>query len=97
MCDSKECLALLNKHLPYLQKEFGVRGLCLFGSFARGDNGPDSDVDLLVDMPPKIILLSALKDFLERLLNTSVDIVRYHSHLSQKFLNQINNDGIRLL
>ena len=71
--------------------------MCLFGSVARGDNRADSDVDILVDMPPKIFQISALKDFLEKLLDTSVDIVRRHSHLSQKFMDQISHEGITIL
>ena len=31
----------------------GVTSLRVFGSFARGDPGPDSDVDFLVDVGPK--------------------------------------------
>lgn len=97
MCDSKDCIALLKQNLPYIQKEFGVRGLSLFGSVARGDNRPDSDVDILVDMPPKIFLMSALKDFLENLLDASIDLVRRHSHLSPKFINQITRDAVTIL
>lgn len=82
--------------MPYIQKEYGVTGMCLFGSVARGDNRPDSDVDILVDMPPKFILVSGLKMFLEKVLNASVDLVRRHSHLSPRFLNQISRDGIML-
>lgn len=36
---------------PALQAE-GVRHVALFGSRARGDHGPDSDVDLLIDVDP---------------------------------------------
>lgn len=36
---------------PQLEAE-GVRHLVLFGSRARGDNGPDSDIDLLVEVDP---------------------------------------------
>jgi predicted nucleotidyltransferase len=32
-------------------REFGPEKIILFGSHARGDAGPDSDVDLLVVMP----------------------------------------------
>ncbi len=97
MCDLHECLSKLRENLPYLQQEFGVTGLCLFGSVARGDNRPDSDVDILVDMPPKIFLMSALKDYLEKTLQTSVDLVRRHSHLSNRFLTQISNEIIPIL
>lgn len=94
---SAECIELLKEDMPHIQKEYGVTGLCLFGSMARGDNHADSDVDLLVDMPPKIFLISNLKLYLESLLHTSVDIVRRHSHLSKKFLTEISKDVITLL
>lgn len=97
MCNSIECIAKLRENLPYIQKEFGVTGLCLFGSVARGDNRPDSDVDILVDMPPKIFALSALHRYLEDLLKSSVDLIRRHSRLSKQFLNQIARDGIKIL
>ncbi|MBP3535889.1 MAG: nucleotidyltransferase domain-containing protein [Muribaculaceae bacterium] len=83
--------------MPYIRKEYGVTSLCIFGSVARGDNGPDSDVDVLVEMPPKIIMMNALKEYLEKLLHTSVDLVRRHSHMSGRFLNQISIDAIAIL
>ena len=94
MCTSDECISKLRENMPHIKKEYGVTGLYLFGSMARGDNRPDSDVDILVDMPPKIFLVSALKEYLEKLLNVSVDLVRRHSHLSTHFLSQIANDAI---
>lgn len=97
MCDTNECIAKIRENLPYIQKEYGVTGLCLFGSVARGDNRPDSDIDILVDMPPKIFALSALHRYLEDLLKSSVDLIRRHSHLSGQFLNQIARDGIKIL
>ena len=97
MCSSKECIEILLENLPRIQKDYGVTSLRLFGSMARGDNRMDSDVDILVDMPPKILLISALKDFLEQLLDVPVDLVRRHSHLSPNFLNQIAKDAITIL
>lgn len=97
VCDKNECISKIRENLPYIQKEYGVTELSLFGSTARGDNRSDSDVDILVDMPPKIFLMSALKDYLENLLKTSVDLVRRHSHLSQRFMSQISNDAIQIL
>ncbi len=94
---SEYCIRILNENLPVMKEKYGVTGLCLYGSTARGDNNEDSDVDILVDMPPKIFLMSGLKNFLEQILSTSVDLVRRHSHLSAKFLNQISRDGIKIL
>ena len=97
MCNSQECITILNQNRPRLQNDFGVKRLWLFGSVARGDNQMESDVDILVDMPPKIFLVSALKDYLEEILDTSVDLIRHHSHLSEKFLNQISRDAITII
>ncbi len=97
MCTTQECIRLLNENMPRIQSEFGVTGLCIFGSVARGDNHSGSDVDILVDMPPKIFALTALHRFLEKLLQSSVDLIRRHSHLSDQFLTQIARDGIKIL
>ena len=97
MFTSKDCIQIINNNLQLIQREFGVVGMTLFGSVARGDNRSDSDVDILVDMPPKIFLVSGLKDYLEQILDTPVDLIRRHSHLSQKFLYQISKDAIKIL
>lgn len=97
MYTSAECIEIITENLPHIQSEFGVTGMCLFGSVARGDNQADSDVDILVDMPPKILLVSALHRYLEELLHSSVDLIRRHSHLSARFLNQISHDIITIL
>ncbi len=97
MCTSKECISILKKNLPQIQSEYGVTGMCLFGSVARGDNRLDSDVDILVDMPPKLLLMSSLKDYLEQILHSSVDLIRRHAHLSPKFISHISEDAITIL
>lgn len=97
MCNTDDCIRILNENMPYIRDEYEVTGLCLFGSVARGDNKSDSDVDILVDMPPKITLMADLKEFLEKTLNTSVDLIRRHSHMSARFLSNIARDGITLL
>ena len=44
----------LYTQLAALAKKYGARRLVLFGSRARGDHRPDSDIDLAVyDMPPQ--------------------------------------------
>ena len=97
MTVTEKYIKLLTDCLPKLKKDFEVTGLAIFGSVARGDSNKDSDLDILVDMPPKILLMSALKNYLEQNLNTSVDLIRRHSHLSHSFKLHISKDTIRIL
>jgi len=55
----------------------GARNVRVFGSVARGEDGPDSDVDLLVEMEPgrSLLDLVALGQDLEELLQRKVDIL----------------------
>jgi predicted nucleotidyltransferase len=43
-----DVLTLLRQHEPILKERFGVGKIGIFGSFARGEDRPDSDVDVLV-------------------------------------------------
>jgi uncharacterized protein len=55
----------------------GVQNLRVFGSVARGEDRPDSDVDLLVDLPPGLSLfgLARAEADLEAILGTRVDLI----------------------
>lgn len=43
-----DALALLREHEPEIKKRFGVSKIGIFGSFVRGEERPESDVDVLV-------------------------------------------------
>jgi predicted nucleotidyltransferase len=60
-----------------LAARHGARNVRVFGSVARGDARPDSDVDLLVEFEPGTGLLrhAALIRELEQLLGCKVDVV----------------------
>ena len=55
----------------------GVTNLRVFGSVARGEDRPDSDVDLLADFPPGLSLfgLGRLQADLEGILGSGVDLI----------------------
>lgn len=72
----REILSVLKAQKPRLQQEFPIRRLALFGSWARGDQTPNSDVDILVEVAPSIGLrFVTLAQRLEDLLGCKVDLV----------------------
>ena len=79
----------------YLQEHFGVEEIALFGSYARGEENMDSDVDILVKMDTKTLKnYFSLLDFLKAKFHKKIDLVTKHTNLSERFLNMINKDII---
>ncbi len=77
-----QVIAQLKAALPDLRREFAVQELYLFGSVARGDDHPDSDIDVLVefqpDSHPTLGTLGCILDTLEGLLGRKVDLGERH-------------------
>jgi uncharacterized protein len=57
----------------------GIRHAAVFGSVARGDNRPDSDLDILVEFEPQaeasIYEYMRLKDYIAGLFEGPVDVI----------------------
>ncbi len=73
---SIETLHAHRRAILELATRHGARNVRVFGSIARGEDRPDSDVDLLVDVEPGRSLLDviALEQDLEALLGRPVDV-----------------------
>jgi hypothetical protein len=75
--DKNRILAILRSHAPEL-KAAGIAHLRLFGSVARGEATPQSDIDLMADFAPdlrvSLMTLSGLRLQLCDLLGTEVDL-----------------------
>src|SRR3989338_298575 len=67
----------LNK--PYLLKTYGVTEIGVFGSFARGDNEANSDIDVAIELnrtvPVGLLAFARMKFYLEDLFGRKVDLV----------------------
>jgi predicted nucleotidyltransferase len=74
---SDRAIGVLKSHAEKLRRDYGVKSLALFGSVARGDATPESDIDILVEFSdsPGFDGYMALKFFLEDLLGRKVDLV----------------------
>ena len=73
----REVLKEKRKEVLRLAAIHGARKVRVFGSVARGEAGPTSDIDFLVELEPGRSLLDhvALKQDLEDLLSCRVDVV----------------------
>lgn len=68
---------MLREHMPDLRKRYGVRSLGVFGSYARGEETPRSDLDILVEFAqvPDLFKFMDLEDHLRALLSIKVELV----------------------
>jgi predicted nucleotidyltransferase len=61
----------------------GVAHAALFGSVARGEDRPGSDIDILVDLDPTIVVTifdyAGVKDFIAGMFDRPVDVVSSES------------------
>jgi len=76
--------------------ELGMGGLSVFGSVARGEAGPDSDVDLLVELNRRMGLFefAGLKLRLAELLGAPVDLVMLDA-LKPRVRERVQREAIR--
>jgi len=89
--------SLAERILPVLHR-YGVRRAGVFGSYARSEAQPTSDLDLLVDLPPGSSLLDlvGLQLDLSEALGIEVDANTYNA-IHPLLRDRILEDEIRLL
>lgn len=75
----KAIAAILKKHEAELHKMYGIKKIGVFGSFARGEAGRESDLDLLVefaeDIDMGLLRFVEVERYLSHLLGRKVDLV----------------------
>ena len=97
MKTTKEYISLISSQTEELKRDFGIRSLRIFGSVSRNEQHEGSDVDVCVDMAPKVYMVVRLKRFLEDLLQCSVDVIRLHKHINPYLLDEIEKEGIYVI
>lgn len=84
---------ILQGHKKEIQDNYGVIILGIFGSYARNEADEDSNIDILIDLEkPLGFKYFELWEYLEKLLNCKVDLVRaklVHERLKESIFDEL--------
>jgi predicted nucleotidyltransferase len=76
--NANDAIATLRRHELDLRAR-GIRNAAVFGSVARGDNRPDSDLDVMIEVEPEahltVFAYVGLKEYIAGLFDGTVDVV----------------------
>lgn len=88
-------LDTLTKYKHVAANKYGITSLGIFGSVARNQSGPLSDLDVCVQMEkPDPFYLVHIKSDLEELLKIQVDIVRVREKMNPHLRKRIEMDAV---
>ena len=91
----QDYIAALRQYKEAHADQYGIQRIGIFGSVARGEQTADSDVDVCVQLAhPDLYYLVHIKDDLENLFNTTVDVVRLRDRMDSLLRQNIERDGI---
>ncbi len=73
----KEIKEALQKHKEEFKKEYGLKEVGIFGSYARGEQNEESDIDILIELekPISFVKFMRLENALSKLLGVRVEMV----------------------
>ena len=92
-----EIIEYLKAHKVELSKRFNIEKIALFGSYARGDETKNSDIDILIELKSNTknvySIKKELKEFLTNAFKKDVDIARI-KYLQPYYKKEILKDSI---
>ncbi|MGB9927675.1 MAG: nucleotidyltransferase family protein [Methanosarcina sp.] len=92
--DSEYFIEILRQYLPELKEKYSVSYIGIFGSYIRGEQTKDSDLDVLVqfDKKPGLLKYIELENYLSDLLGIKVDLVMKSAlkpNIGKRILNEV--------
>ena len=90
--------SVLLKNRKLLKEKYGIVNLKIFGSYARGEETPKSDIDILVEFNKPVTLLDIVRieRELSQLLQLKVDLLTEKA-ISHLLIDRIKNETITIL
>lgn len=88
-------LKILRTYLNENAQKYGIVKMGLFGSYAREEQRPDSDVDICILLDkPNYMTRTTIQSELESLLGRDVDVVSLSARMTPEFKESIENEAI---
>lgn len=97
MKTTSEYLQLLKQFKDTKAMSYGIRKIGLFGSVARGEHKEGSDVDVLYEGEPNILLRSRMKRELESLFGCKVDLIRFREQIKNTLFGESIDEDLILI
>ncbi|PIP08262.1 MAG: toxin-antitoxin system toxin subunit [Syntrophobacterales bacterium CG_4_8_14_3_um_filter_49_14] len=86
---------LIRTEKTFLKNEFGVVAIGLFGSYAKGEQNADSDIDILVELKePRFDWLAGLQIYMEKKFGRKIELVRKSNLVRSRFIERVEKDVI---
>jgi predicted nucleotidyltransferase len=83
---------ILKQHKEELFKKYPLKSMALFGSYSRGEETKDSDVDVMVELSkPDGMAFIRLSHELEEIIKIKVDLVS-KGGVKERYMRAIEND-----
>ena len=93
--DKQEIIDFLRLHKQELNIKFGVLTIGLFGSYAKGEENENSDIDILVELKePRFSWLAGLHLLIEKKFGKNIEIIRKNNHMKTDFIEHIEESII---
>ncbi len=93
--NKRQIIQTLQQYKKDFAGKYGITRMGLFGSVARDEANPNSDIDVFVGMmKPDLFTIAGIKDDLEMRLKSSVDIVPYSLHMNNFLKQRIDRDAL---
>ncbi len=86
---------ILSLYKLHNANRLGIVKMGLFGSYARGEQTENSDVDVCISLEaPSLYKYAAIRSDLESLFNKKVDLVPLNARMTQEFKKELDKDVI---
>ncbi len=91
----EDIIRTIAAHKARFERDFDLKRIGLFGSYARGESREESDIDIVVEIEePDLFYLIGIKQTMEEALGNKVDIVRLRDKMNQVLRSRIEQDAI---